>query len=443
MLILMPKSSLASSHWEMMRCVLARLGGQITIGKDPFDAFSEIGAFEKNQDGDAAGSAPGAPGARHRDGLGLHVLALKRHLEDSVFGKLGSIPDIRNDFPDKRPQALSEDTVVLNFEVKDKSREEVDLGVTRAVSGPNEEDEVSPSADAQQLLEDFANVRKCTVQQFESFQTGLKKLCFGRLPLQQFEKESMGIDTSMKHFTVGRAEKTVSVRGAELETSFLQSRDWFGAFYDDVYSPPKFFHIVLEWIACSACHMTSFLTNLDKLAARHGFRLLRLPIGILFPQPAPAWVWSSDQETNFDRLPFYPRKRMSLPTLALPREQVYARLLQAWVKPPLKFHFIFASPIQDFKAYPIVAEEDAKEKTSAKKEVYQRLKGWVLCDPDGFCLATLREECIYFFENPLHIFHSRTQERVKDNLRKAERVHQLFFHITTDLLESMSQEKPA
>ena len=26
-----------------------------------------------------------------------------------------------------------------------------------------------------------------------------------------------GIDTSMKHFTVGRAEKTVSVRGAELE----------------------------------------------------------------------------------------------------------------------------------------------------------------------------------------------------------------------------------
>lgn len=26
---------------------------------------------------------------------GLHVLALKRHLEDSVFGKLGSIPDIR------------------------------------------------------------------------------------------------------------------------------------------------------------------------------------------------------------------------------------------------------------------------------------------------------------------------------------------------------------
>lgn len=434
MLILMPKSSLASSHWEMMRCVLARLGGQITIGKDPFDAFSEIGAFEKNQE------------------MLLEALLERQARVIETASDCTSLPSrgtSRNDFPDKRPQALSEDTVVLNFEVKDKSREEVDLGVTRAVSGPNEEvsseiqDEVSPSADAQQLLEDFANVRKCTVQQFESFQTGLKKLCFGRLPLQQFEKESMGIDTSMKHFTVGRAEKTVSVRGAELETSFLQSRDWFGAFYDDVYSPPKFFHIVLEWIACSACHMTSFLTNLDKLAARHGFRLLRLPIGILFPQPAPAWVWSSDQETNFDRLPFYPRKRMSLPTLALPREQVYARLLQAWVKPPLKFHFIFASPIQDFKAYPIVAEEDAKEKTSAKKEVYQRLKGWVLCDPDGFCLATLREECIYFFENPLHIFHSRTQERVKDNLRKAERVHQLFFHITTDLLESMSQEKPA
>ena len=34
----------------------------------------------------------------------------------------------------------------------------------------------------------------------------------------------------------------------------------------------------------------------EKLAAEHNFRLLRLPIGTLFPQPAPAWIWSGDQE---------------------------------------------------------------------------------------------------------------------------------------------------
>eukprot|EP00435_Cladocopium_sp_Y103_P010836 s1784_g2.t2 len=50
MLILMPKSSLASSHAEMMKCVLAKLGGGISIGKDPFDAFDEAGTFKKNQD---------------------------------------------------------------------------------------------------------------------------------------------------------------------------------------------------------------------------------------------------------------------------------------------------------------------------------------------------------------------------------------------------------
>ena len=30
-------------------------------------------------------------------------------------------------------------------------------------------------------------------------------------------------------------------------TSFTQSRDWFGFFYDDVFCPPKCFHLVVEW----------------------------------------------------------------------------------------------------------------------------------------------------------------------------------------------------
>lgn len=426
MLILMPKSSLASSHSEMMKCVLAKLGGGISIGKDPFDAFDEAGTFKKNQD------------------LLLQSLQERQvrvsPVETQSDGmSLPSRSQSRNDFPDKRPQALSGDGMTWSFEV---GRE--DAEVTRVSSGPEEletniQDEVSVTADSQQLLEEFANVHKAIMKQFESFQAGLKKLCFGRLPQHQFEKENMGIDTSMKHFTVGRAEKTVSVRGAELETSFHQSRDWFGIFYDDVYSPPKSFHMVVEWIACSSIHMVSFLNGLDKLAARHDFKLLRLPIGVLFPQPAPAWVWSSDQETNFDRLPFYPRKRISIPASPLPREQLYARLLQAWLQPPLKFHFIFASPIQDFKAYPIVAEEDAKENTSAKKEVYQRLKGWVLCDQEGLCLATLREECIYFFQNHLQINSCRTRERMQAYVKKAERVSQQFFQVTTEVFDSIEQ----
>ena len=45
---------------------------------------------------------------------------------------------------------------------------------------------------------------------------------YGMLGPQHGAVCSEGIDTSMKHFTVGRAEKTVSVRGAELE--FLGDR---------------------------------------------------------------------------------------------------------------------------------------------------------------------------------------------------------------------------
>ena len=40
----------------------------------------------------------------------------------------------------------------------------------------------------------------------------------------QWPRRTEGIDTSMKHFTVGRAEKTVSVREAELEPLGFASR---------------------------------------------------------------------------------------------------------------------------------------------------------------------------------------------------------------------------
>ena len=47
--ILMPKSAMASSHSEMMRIVLSKSQGGIAVGKDVFDAFDEMGSFEKNQ----------------------------------------------------------------------------------------------------------------------------------------------------------------------------------------------------------------------------------------------------------------------------------------------------------------------------------------------------------------------------------------------------------
>ncbi|CAE7422620.1 HDHD3 [Symbiodinium natans] len=257
---------------------------------------------------------------------------------------------------------------------------------------------------------------------------------------EDFGKEALDIDTNSVHFTVGRGEKQVNVRTAELETSFKQSRDWFGFFYDDVFCPPKFYHLVVEWIACSSIHITSFFAKLEKLAAEHNFRLLRLPISVLFPQPAPAWIWSEDQETNFDRLPFYPRPKISFPKDqdTSKAKQLYAKLLEAWVQPPLSLHFIFSCPIQDFKAYPIVAEEDP-ERTAANREVYQRLKGWVLCDSDCLALVTLREEGIMFFENHVQVFEARTEERVQSNLKKANQLRSKFFEITKEVLKILEQ----
>ncbi|CAE7695128.1 HDHD3, partial [Symbiodinium pilosum] len=441
MLILMPKSTLAASHAEIFRCVLFHLEGNLEIGRDPFDVFEQKGSYDGNKD-----LMKEALRQRQENALNQTVD------EQSLPSRQTSRSEVQN-LDGRRHSGAGSISVqdwvyslegVQDSQALEEPQPYVSRNTTVATTfeniGARTPDEVDLSADPSKLLEDLEKMRSQTVEQFKSFQEGLRRLLFGRMPKEDFQGELLDIDTDSAQFTVGRGEKQVPVRTAELETSFTQSRDWFGFFYDDVFCPPKCFHLVVEWIACSSIHMTAFLTKLEKLAGEHNFRLLRLPIGALFPQPAPAWIWSGDQETNFDRLPFYPRQRLSFPTepLQLPREKVYAKLLEAWLQPPLSLHFIFSCPIQDFKVYPVVAEEDPK-RTSAKSQVYQRLKGWVLCDSDGLALATLREDGIMFFENHIQVFEARTEERVQSNLRKVNQLRSQFFKITNDLLSEWRQ----
>eukprot|EP00439_Symbiodinium_sp_Y106_P061955 s3483_g9.t1 len=458
--MLMPKSCLASSHAEIFRCVLSHLQGKIVLGKDPFDAFEQSGSFEKN-----------------RDAWDLIMEALSKR-QEYVRDQLAedqSLPSRQTSRSEVNPTDGRRHSATGSSSIQDPSllrggslrclgvycldkdkggkgglsndKHSRSLFLPLSFSSPCwircEEflyfglDGLGDSAEAPQDAWQGQNVRNGrkfnfvlqeqppvsrntttdeirsqTVERFKSFQEGLRKLLFGRMPKEQFDRELLDIDTNSVHFTVGRGEKEVSVCRAELGTSFTQSRDWFGFFYDDVFCPPKFFHLV------------------EKLASEHGFRLLRLPICVLFPQPAPAW------ETNFDRLPFYPRPRVSFPKCRDRdrAEQVYAKLLEAWLQPPLNLHFIFSCPIQDFKAYPIVAEEDPR-RTTANREVYQRLKGWVLCDSDGLALVTLREEGIMFFENHIQVFEARTEERVQSNLKKVNQLRSKFFEVTKEILK--------
>ena len=63
---------------------------------------------------------------------------------------------------------------------------------------------------------------------------------------------------------------------------------------------------------CSSTHMVHFVTSFTRIAEKHGFTLIRMPIAQLFPPPAPYWVFcnfDNDRETDFDRLAFYPRQQ--------------------------------------------------------------------------------------------------------------------------------------
>ncbi|CAK0794092.1 unnamed protein product, partial [Prorocentrum cordatum] len=162
----------------------------------------------------------------------------------------------------------------------------------------------------------------------------------------------ISMDEDGSSFEVQRRSATVYVRDLDVPSSFPNSRDWFELFQGDAYTPPKFFHLVLQWIVCSSVHLVHFMTRLVGLAESHGYSLVPLPVAQLFPQPAPHWVWGGDRETNFDRLALYPRRRMALPAGldAATRGRLNARLLERWLRSPLGFLFVFESPVSDFRA---------------------------------------------------------------------------------------------
>jgi len=282
--------------------------------------------------------------------------------------------------------------------------------------------------------------RQVLLDNFEKFKLGLEKLCSGREGTKL--KLDVNIDDVGGSFLVRRGNCTVKVRDMSLETSFEKSRDWFELFYDDNYSPPKMFHLVIQWIACSSQHMVGFHQSLSKTAQENGFSLVRLPIAQLFPQPAPAWVWGAnreDQETNFDRLSFYPRRVLKLEAGLDDhgKKALYGRILSAWVKDPLNFLFIFSSKTSEFKAEawdPAAQQKEDKSKENAA--VFQRLKGWVLGSQDGAVLVALREDVIYWYESWLPFSDAMDFVEVEAHQRKLDNLRTLFHQETRSALEA-------
>lgn len=77
-----------------------------------------------------------------------------------------------------------------------------------------------------------------------------------------------------------RGRHSVYIKEVDIPTSFAESRDWFELFFDDVFAPPKLFNIVIQWLVCSSVHMVHFVSCLFRIAEKHGFSLIRLPIAV-------------------------------------------------------------------------------------------------------------------------------------------------------------------
>ncbi|CAK9031588.1 unnamed protein product [Durusdinium trenchii] len=164
--------------------------------------------------------------------------------------------------------------------------------------------------------------------------------------------------------------------------------------------------------------------------------LIRLPIAQLFPPPAPHWVWGSDRETDLDRLALYPRRKISLPN----DPRIFEELLRCWLAPPLEFHFVYATQKADM---PVAFQvEDVKELKTPLKEkrhdLFQRLKGWILCDADGLCLVALRETAAYFYENRLLFSDVRDPRLHEEKLQRIEALRCRFYQATDQVLAGSS-----
>lgn len=161
--------------------------------------------------------------------------------------------------------------------------------------------------------EQWCPARQKLLDNLKAFKGRFEDLCFGSGGGGPHGALGVNIDFAGQTFEVKRGAHTVFVKDMNVPSAFPKSRDWFEMFFDDNYSPPKLFHLVVQWIVCSSNHMVNFVSRLTRLAEDSGFALVRLPIAQLFPPPAPSCVWGEDQETNFDRLTFYPRRKIRLP----------------------------------------------------------------------------------------------------------------------------------
>lgn len=275
-----------------------------------------------------------------------------------------------------------------------------------------------------------SEVRDRTLGRFQAFASQLDELCFSKSK----SDTSLGISlvSGGARFLVKRKSHTVYVRGMGIASAHAHSRDWFELFYDSHFSPPKPFIIVLQWMVCSSVHLASFGTKLQRIAENTGFSLVRAPIGQLFPQPAPHWVWSDERETNFDRLAFHNPRKLIMP-VGMDEESrgmLNAQLLQCWLKPPLSFIFLFSAPKLDFKV-DVVA--DLQWQAKSHQSVFQRLKGWVLVSKDGLCLLALREEHVYWFENRCSYSDVVDHEAREQRQRQIAELWRAFIQATEDI----------
>eukprot|EP00929_Paragymnodinium_shiwhaense_P115061 TRINITY_DN8366_c0_g1_i1.p1 TRINITY_DN8366_c0_g1~~TRINITY_DN8366_c0_g1_i1.p1 ORF type:complete len:1302 (-),score=320.47 TRINITY_DN8366_c0_g1_i1:377-4282(-) len=202
-------------------------------------------------------------------------------------------------------------------------------------------------------------MRAASLENFEKFLQGLQDLCFGGnqdadniSPTGGRSEKGLKVELVRDgtRFYVKSSQTTVYARSMDIPSAFRESRDWFELFYDNIYSPPRPFVFVLQWIVCSTMHLVNFQTSLRQLASKTKFKLLRLPISQLFPQPAPTHVQSDVRETNFCRLAFHSPQKLAISAEIKDddRKRLNAKLLESWLRHPLNCLFIFASDVERF-----------------------------------------------------------------------------------------------
>lgn len=265
-------------------------------------------------------------------------------------------------------------------------------------------------------------------EQASSGECGNNGLNHGQ-PLRSLD---ISVDVNDTTFEVKRGSSRALVKDMTIPSAFPLSRDWLVLFYDSRFAPPKFFHLVTQWIVCSSVHLVHFCARLQRLADESGFTLVRVPISQIFPQPAPRWVQGLDRETDFDRPPFHPRRKIRLPPVEDPaaRRRLNGLLLKSWLQPPLSFLFMFSADCRGFKAY---ATPGASSSQGPEYDVYQRVKGWVLADKDGFVFVALREEAIYWYDNWMTNYEERDSRLLQKKLQRTREVRHQFFKVTDDV----------